>query len=86
MAKKTSTPEKTPIIVENPEIISQDFTSDNKQPTKDQQTNPEYELLSQIAYYANELVVELNNVYIGGIAAQKRDQLFEVLSKFKNLN
>lgn len=91
MAKKTSTPEQEKpkvdpklVITTTPVIINESLGLNNDPPHEDEFNKDE--LLNQIAYYASELIVELNNVYIGGIAAQKRDQLFEVLSKFKNLN
>jgi hypothetical protein len=90
MAKKTSTPEQEKpkvdpklVITTTPVIINESLGLNSEKVTN----NPiKDELVNSIIHYSNELIMELNNVYIGGIAAQKRDQLFEVLSKFKNLN
>lgn len=40
--------------------------------------------LEQISYYSEELLVALEGIFIGGHAAQIKDQLFEVLHKYKN--
>ena len=89
MTKKILTPEQekpkvNPKLETKPTIIDEDL--DLKNDLLQENNFTRSELLNQIAYYAGELVVELNGIYIGGVAAQKRDQLFEVLIKLKNLN
>ena len=39
--------------------------------------------LTLLRFYSEELLVSLEGIFIGGRAAQKRDQLFEFLQKLK---
>lgn len=40
--------------------------------------------LEQVAYYAGELLVSLEGIFIGGHAQQVKDQLFVALHNYKN--
>ena len=70
-----------PKTFEQSDVINEDFISDDP-PQENNFTQPE--LLQQVVYYADHLLVALQGIYIGGHAAQLRDQLYEVLSKYKN--
>ena len=71
-----------PKTFEQPDIINDDFISNDEHLKENDFTQPE--LLQQVVYYADHLLVALQGIYIGGHAAQLRDQLYEVLSKYKN--
>lgn len=43
----------------------------------------EFDPYTTLIYYSEELVNSLGGIFIGGAAAQKRDQLIEFLSKIK---
>jgi len=43
----------------------------------------EFDPFTTLIYYSEELVNSLSGIFIGGAAAQKRDQLIEFLSKIK---
>lgn len=43
----------------------------------------EFDPYTTLIYYSEELVNSLSGIFIGGAAAQKRDQLIEFLSKIK---
>ena len=43
----------------------------------------EFDPYTTLIYYSEELVNSLSGIFIGGAAAQKRDQLMEFLSKIK---
>ena len=72
----------TPKMFEQPDIITEDFISNDEHPQENNFTQPE--LLQQVVYYADHLLVALQGIYIGGHAAQLRDQLYEVVYKYKN--
>ncbi len=40
--------------------------------------------LHQVSYYAEELLVALEGIFIGGHASQIRDQLYVALNNYKN--
>jgi len=42
------------------------------------------EYLEQVAYYSEELLVSLEGIFIGGHAAQIKDQLYVALNNYKN--
>lgn len=50
---------------------------------KTQFTSQEY--LEQVAYYSEELLVSLEGIFIGGHAAQIKDQLYIALNNYKNI-
>ena len=60
-------------VFDIPDQINSDFVSN------DEQINP----LETLKYYSTELLVSLEGIFIGGHAAQKRDQLIEFLQKLK---
>ncbi len=72
-----------PKTFENVDQIKNDFIS-NDQPFENKFSQEEY--LQQIAYYAEELLVSLEGIFIGGHAAQIKDQLFVALHNYKNGN
>lgn len=51
-------------------------------PIENDYTNQEY--LEQVAYYSEELLVSLEGIFIGGHAAQIKDQLYVALNNYKN--
>lgn len=53
-------------------------------PIKNNYTTQEY--LEQVAYYSEELLVSLEGIFIGGHAAQIKDQLYIALNNYKNGN
>ena len=66
------------------DFVSQDIVNEIQVNLGDQEFSKE-EYLQQIAYYAEELVTLLHpGIYIGGHAQQVKDQLFEVLQKYKS--
>lgn len=87
MAKQTTTKESKTFT--KPDTINQDFTSEDNQgepmnSNKNNDVNPIVtDDLALLKFYSEELLVSLGDIYIGGRAAQKRDQLFEFLQKLK---
>jgi len=70
------------IIISNEEsfIVEEPMNANSK----NQNTNPIItDDLTLLKFYSEELLVSLGDIYIGGRAAQKRDQLFEFLQKLK---
>lgn len=88
MAKQTTT--KEPKTFTQPDIINQDFISEDNQvePINKNKGNNDInpvvtDDLTLLKFYSEELLISLGDIYIGGRAAQKRDQLFEFLQKLK---
>ena len=88
MAKQTTT--KEPKTFTKPDIINQDFISEDNQgePVNTNKGNNDInpavtDDLTLLKFYSEELLVSLEGIFIGGRAAQKRDQLFEFLQKLK---
>lgn len=93
MAKKKT--EEAPII--KPEVIINNVVLDD--PHLDTQANEEeiptpplvveekVDLDENILlYYVDEFLLSIDGIFIGGLAAQKRDQLYEYLQKYKLKN
>ena len=88
MAKQTTI--KEPKNFTQPDTINQDFISEDNQGesiNKNKENNDINPVITDdltlLKFYSEELLVSLEGIFIGGRAAQKRDQLFEFLQKLK---
>jgi len=88
-----------PVTFSKPDQINVDSISNDEHLNKINSggvdtSNPNLEInqfsqqdyLEQVAYYSEELLVSLEGIFIGGHAAQIKDQLFVALHNYKNGN
>jgi hypothetical protein len=71
-----------PKTFSEPDQINTNFISNDIHLGENQYSQEEY--LYQISYYAEELLVALEDIFIGGHAQQVKEQLYVALNNYRN--